>query len=54
MFQKLAFMMQNNAFLTWACWLYFLAALQLTTCGSPLICHFYGDYNYTKLGLNVQ
>jgi hypothetical protein len=24
------------------------------SCGSPLICHFYGDYNYTKLARNVQ
>jgi len=29
---------------TWACWLYVLATLWLTTCGSPLnTCHFYGD-----------
>jgi membrane-associated PAP2 superfamily phosphatase len=34
--QKLAFMMQNNAFFDLACWLYALATLWLMNCGSPL------------------
>jgi hypothetical protein len=52
MFQKLSFMMQNKAFL--AC----PSGLSWAACPTravlALICHFYGDYNYTKLIRIVQ
>ena len=41
MFKTLVFLPENGFLCvsadtkTWACWLYVLAALQLTTCGSP-------------------
>jgi len=44
MFKILAFQPENG----------FFAGDLPDSCGSPRICHFYGDCNYTKLNPEIQ